>query len=107
VYVTGEIHTLDNPGDLLEGSLGLLGVVTEATLFAQPKRKVAVRQLQVRPSTQGRSYAAAEAGRQRSPQPGRATAGCAQGQHGAAWTHNRRGLPPSQHSGRQLHARTR
>ncbi len=32
---------------MLEGSLGLLGVVTELTLYVQPKKKVAVRQLQV------------------------------------------------------------
>lgn len=43
---TGEVHVLSEPGDLLEGSVGMLGLVTEVTLFVQPARKVAVRQLQ-------------------------------------------------------------
>jgi FAD/FMN-containing dehydrogenase len=43
----GQVHALDAPGDLLEGSLGMLGIVTEVTLQVVPARKVAVRQLQV------------------------------------------------------------
>ncbi|PNG99666.1 hypothetical protein TSOC_014550, partial [Tetrabaena socialis] len=43
---TGDVHALDAPGDLLEGSLGMLGVVTEVTLYVQRKKKMAVRLLQ-------------------------------------------------------------
>mmetsp|Transcript_5231 Transcript_5231/g.11442 ORF Transcript_5231/g.11442 Transcript_5231/m.11442 type:complete len:590 (-) Transcript_5231:711-2480(-) len=43
---TGDVHALDTPGDLLEGSLGLLGVITELSFIAAPVRKVAVKQLQ-------------------------------------------------------------
>ena len=43
----GHIHILDTPGDWLEGSLGMLGIVTEVTLEVVPQRKVAVKQLQV------------------------------------------------------------
>ncbi|GFR41090.1 hypothetical protein Agub_g1731 [Astrephomene gubernaculifera] len=43
---TGDVRTLDHPGELLEGSLGLLGVVTEVTMYVQPKKKMAVRQIQ-------------------------------------------------------------
>lgn len=39
----GEVHALDSPGVLLEGSMGLLGVVTEVTLFVQRATKVAVK----------------------------------------------------------------
>eukprot|EP00798_Chlamydomonas_sp_ICE-L_P002351 gene2351-8657_t len=42
----GEVQVLDEPGTLLEGSLGLLGVVTELTIAVSPAKKVAVRQLQ-------------------------------------------------------------
>jgi hypothetical protein len=45
---SGETHALEQPGDLLDGSLGLLGVVTEVTLYVAPKKKMAVRELQVR-----------------------------------------------------------
>lgn len=44
---TGDIHTLDTPGELLEGSLGMLGVVTEVTMYVQAKKKMAVRQIMV------------------------------------------------------------
>ncbi len=37
----------DNPGALLEGSLGMLGVITELTLEVAAAKKVAVKQLQV------------------------------------------------------------
>ncbi len=37
---------LESPGDLLEGSLGLLGVITEVTLEVVPAKKAAVMQLQ-------------------------------------------------------------
>ncbi|KAG2500003.1 hypothetical protein HYH03_002285 [Edaphochlamys debaryana] len=43
---TGDIHTLENPAELLEGSMGMLGVVTEVTMYVQAKRKMAVRQMQ-------------------------------------------------------------
>ncbi|GIL42745.1 hypothetical protein Vafri_672 [Volvox africanus] len=43
---TGDIQVLDNPGQVLEGSLGMLGLVTEATMYVQKKKKMAVRQIQ-------------------------------------------------------------
>ena len=38
----GHVLALDSPGDLLEGSLGLLGVVTEMTLSVTSARKVGI-----------------------------------------------------------------
>ncbi|GLI69127.1 hypothetical protein VaNZ11_013682 [Volvox africanus] len=43
---TGDIQVLDNPGQVLEGSLGMLGLVTEATMYVQKRKKMAVRQIQ-------------------------------------------------------------
>ncbi|GLC51218.1 hypothetical protein PLESTB_000478500 [Pleodorina starrii] len=43
---TGDIQILDNPGQVLEGSLGMFGVVTEVTMYVQQKKKMAVRQIQ-------------------------------------------------------------
>ncbi|KXZ56870.1 hypothetical protein GPECTOR_1g785 [Gonium pectorale] len=43
---TGDVRLLDTPGEVLEGSLGLLGVVTEVTMYVQRKKKMAVRQIQ-------------------------------------------------------------
>jgi len=37
---------LDSPGDLLEGSLGLFGVITELTLGVTRARKLTVMQMQ-------------------------------------------------------------
>ena len=39
---SGHVLALDSPGDLLEGSLGLLGVVTEMTLSVTSARKVGI-----------------------------------------------------------------
>ena len=43
---SGHVLALDTPGDLLEGSLGLFGVVTEMTLDVTVARKLTVMQMQ-------------------------------------------------------------
>ncbi|GAX79770.1 hypothetical protein CEUSTIGMA_g7210.t1 [Chlamydomonas eustigma] len=43
---TGLVIALDSPGELLEGSLGLFGVITEVTLQVTEARKVSVLQVQ-------------------------------------------------------------
>jgi hypothetical protein len=42
----GHVIALDSPGELLEGSLGLFGVITEVTLQVTGARKVSVLQVQ-------------------------------------------------------------
>ncbi len=44
----GQTHVLERPQTLLEGSMGLLGVITELTIEVVPAKKVAVKQIQVR-----------------------------------------------------------
>ena len=42
---TGQVLALDAPGDLLEGSMGLLGLLTEVTLGVRKARKLLVKTL--------------------------------------------------------------